>query len=217
MIRRLIAAAVMLAAAVVLLLLARDAWHWQRAMRNADARAAIGYVAPAAWNAQTTLPSGFVRGLLGVDDDVAFRRTIVQALYTNAHKPTTEARRGRSIVESALARVSRNDANPVRAAAAADDLGVLLYFDPPTPANAANPYRNPDDAAPSGAQTPTQKALAQFELAVRLDPANATAQRNLETLLRASQAPKKQQTPRSGAGERRGTKGSGARLPGHGY
>lgn len=217
MIRRLVAAAAMLAAAVVLLLLARDAWHWQRAMRDADARAAVGYVSPGAWAAQTTLPSKLVRGLLGVDDDVAFRRTIEQGLYTNAHKPTTEARRGRTIVESALARLTRSDGNPVRAAAAADDLGVLLYFDPPTPSNAANPYQNPNQAAPSGAQTPTQKALAEFELAVHLDPDDATAQKNLETLLRASASSKKQQTPRAGAGERLGTKGSGARLPGHGY
>jgi hypothetical protein len=201
----------------VLLLFARDAWHWQRAMRDADTRAAVGYVAPSAWVAHTTLPSGLVRGLLGVDDDVAFRRTIEQALFTNAHKPTTESHRGRSIVESALARLARDDRDPARGATAADDLGVLLYFDPPTPSNAKNPYENPNQAAPSGAQTPTQKALAEFELAVRLDPADATAQRNLETLLRASQKSKKQQTPRAGAGERFGTKGSGARLPGHGY
>lgn len=217
MIRRLVAAGVMLAVAVVLLLAARDAWHWERALRDGDARAALGYVPPRTWRAQTTLPSHFVRGLLGIDDDLAFRRTMEQALYGNAHRPTTEARRGRSILESALARLTRDDTNPVRAAAAADALGVLLYFDPPTPGNAKNPYQNPNEAAPSGAQTPTQKALAQFELAVRLDPENAVAQRNLETLLRASQKPKKQQTPRSGAGERYGTKGSGARLPGHGY
>lgn len=217
MTRRLALAAVMLAAAVLLLLFARDTWHWQRAMRDADARAALGYVEPTAWAAHTTLPSGLVRSVLGVDDDVAFRRAVEQAMYSSAHPPATTARRQRSIVESTLARLTRSDASPVRAAAAADDLGVLLYFDPPTPSNAKNPYQNPNQAAPSGAQTPTQKALAEFELAVRLDPADATAQRNLETLLRASKQPKKQQTPRAGAGERYGAKGSGARLPGHGY
>lgn len=217
MIRRLAAAAVMLAAAVVLLLLARDAWHWQRALKDADARAAVGYVPPSAWDAQTTLPSRLVRGVLGVNDDLSFRRTIEQALYANAHKPTSDLRRGRTIVESALARLTRDDANPVRAATAADDLGVLLYFDPPTPSNAANPYQNPNQAAPSGAQTPTQRALDQFELAVHLDPNDATAQRNLESLLRASDTTKKQKTPRAGSGERLGQKGSGALAPGHGY
>jgi len=216
-IRRLAAAAVMVAVAVVLLLLARDAWHWQRALKDADARAAVGYVPPGAWSAQTTLPSSLVRGLLGVNDDLEFRRTIEQALYTNAHKPTTAAHRGRSIVESALARLTRDDPSPARAAAAADDLGVLLYFDPPAPGNAANPYQNPNQAAPSGAQTPTQRALAEFQLAVRLDPSDTTAQRNLESLLRASKTTRKQRTPRAGAGQHIGTKGSGALAPGHGY
>lgn len=217
MIGRFLLAAAMLAVAVVLLLFARDAWHWQRAMRDADARAAVGFVQPRAWNAHTTLPASAVRRILAVDDDVAFRQLMSRALLAQAHQPTSEARRGRSILESALARFTRDDTSPARAASAADDLGVLLYFDPPTPSNAKNPYQNPNQAAPSGAQTPSQKALAQFELAVRLDPADATAQRNLETLLRASQKSKKQQTPRAGAGDRFGTKGSGARLPGHGY
>jgi hypothetical protein len=216
-IRRLVLAALLLAAAAVLLLFARDAWHWQRAMRDADTRAAVCFVQPRAWNADTTLPPGLVRGILAVDDDVTFRQLMSRALLAQAHQPTSEARRGRSILESALARLTRDDPSAARAASAADELGVLLYFDPPTPSNAKNPYQNPNQAAPSGAQTPSQKALAQFELAVRLDPGNATAQRNLETLLRASQKSKKQQTPRAGAGDRFGTKGSGARLPGHGY
>ena len=217
MIVRLSGAVALLAAATVLLLFARDAWHWQRAFQDADKRAAAGYVDPAAWSADTALPSGLVRTMLGVDDDLTFRTAVEQALRQSQHIPTAQQERERSIVESELARVSRADPNPERASTVADDLGVLAYFDPPAPANAKNPYQNPANAGPSGAQTPSQRALGEFELAVRLDPNNATAQRNLEVLLRESKQTKKQQTPRAGAGERFGAKGSGARLPGHGY
>jgi hypothetical protein len=187
------------------------------AFDDADARAAAGHISPAAWSIDGTLPAGLVRKTLGVDDDLAFRSAIEQALQQYGHVPSEQEERQRSIVESALARISRSDDDAVRAASAADDLGVLMYFDPPTPSNAKNPYRNPSAAGPSGAETPSQRALAEFLLAVRLDPQNATAERNLETLLRESKKTKKQQTPRSGAGERFGAKGSGARLPGHGY
>jgi hypothetical protein len=217
MIRRLVGAGALLAAAVFLVLVARDAWHWQRAIRDADARAALGYVSPEAWRAHTTLPAGLTRGLLAIDDDLAFRSAAMDALRENAHTPTPQQQRARSIVESELVRISRGDADPARAASAADDLGVLLYFDPPSPSNAKNPYEAPGQAPASGEQSPAEKALAEFELAVRLDPSNATAQRNLEVLLRQTKPPSKEQTPRAGAGERYGAKGSGARLPGHGY
>ena len=75
----------------------------------------------------------------------------------------------------------------------------------------------PTQAADSGQQSPTDKSLAEFELAVRLDPSNVTAQRNLEVLLRIVRSKGKQQQTRVGAGDRLGTKGSGSREPGHGY
>ena len=55
-IRRLAAAGAMLAVAALLVLLARDVWHWQRAVGDADARAAIAPISPNAWQANTTLP-----------------------------------------------------------------------------------------------------------------------------------------------------------------
>lgn len=218
MIRRLVAAGAMLVLAVLLVLLARDTWHWSRAMHDADARASLGYVSPGAWSAKTTLPSHFVRSLLGIDDDLAFRRAAMGALTAYANAPTAQQeQRRRSILESALARISRGDADRARAASAADDLGALLYFDAPSPGNAQNPYQDPSLAPASGDESPSQKALDQFTLAVRLDPENATAQRNLEVLLREASRKSRNQTTRVGVGERLGTKGSGSRLPGHGY
>jgi hypothetical protein len=217
MIRRVGPAAVLLVLAVVLALFARDTWHWSRAMRDADARGALGYVAPAAWRAHTTLPARFSRGLLGLDDDIEFRQAAMDALFQSARVPNAKQQKERAILESDLARISRADSDPVRASSAADDLGALLYFDPPSPEQAKNPYEDPTQAASAGLQTPTQKATTEFELAVRLDPSNVTAQRNLEVLLRIAPAKGNQQQTRVGAGEHLGTKGSGSRQPGHGY
>jgi hypothetical protein len=216
MIRRLVAAGVMLVLAVALLLAARDAFRWQQAMDDADARAALGPVPAKAWDASTVYPSSLVRRVLGVNDDVAFRATAEQALFQAVRVPNEQQAKERAVIESALARMSRDDSEPLRAAAAADDLGVLFYYDPPTPANAQNPYQNPSTTA-SGSASPSERAESEFTLAVRLDPLNDNALRNLEMMLRAISPSSKNQTPRSGQGDRLGAKGSGSRLPGHGY
>jgi hypothetical protein len=216
-IRRLTAAAAMLGIAAFLVLLARDAWHWQRAVRDADARAAVAPVSPDAWQADAMLPAGLARRLLGIDDDLVFRRTAMRAIRIASRMPSTKTQRQRSIVEAALARIARNDPDPVRASRAADYLGVLLYTDPPSPDQAANAYQDPTQAGPSNQQTPEQKAMAQFLNAVRLDPGNDNAQRNVEQMLRQPQPPPHQGSPQPGGGDRFGHKGSGARPAGHGY
>jgi len=216
-IRRLAAAPAMLAGAALLVLLARDVWHWQRAVRDADTRAAIAPVSPNAWQANATLPWGLARRLLGIDDDLAFRRTSMLAIGTASREQSNDTQRARAIVESSLARIARNDPNPVRASRAADYLGVLLYSDPASPDQAPNAYLDPTQTGPSSQQTPEEKALAQFVNAARLDPNNDNAQRNLEAMLRLPQPPHNQGTPQAGGGEQFGHKGSGARPPGHGY
>jgi hypothetical protein len=217
MIRRLAAAVAMLAVAAFLVLLARDAWHWQRAVRDADTRAAIAPVSPDAWQVDATLPGGIARRLLGIDDDLAFRRAAMRAIRIASREQSTKTQQQRAIVETALGRIARTDADPVRASRAADYLGVLLYTDPPSPDQAANAYQDPTQAGPSNQQTPEQKAMAQFLNAVQLDPGNDNAQRNLELMLRQPQPPPHQGSPQPGGGDRFGHKGSGARPPGHGY
>jgi hypothetical protein len=214
---RLVAAAVMLVAAVFLVLLARDAWHWQRAVEDADARARLVGVGPDAWSADTALPSGVTERLLGLEDDLRFRRIATRALHAASSTPTSGSPKQRALLETALARLVRRDPDKARASRAADLLGVLLYRDPPPPDDAPNAYLDPSQTGPSSQQTPEQKATAQFETAVRLDPLNANAQANLELMLRQPQPPSQQGTPQAGAGERFGNKGSGARPPGRGF
>ena len=217
MIRRLVAAAALLAAASFLVLLARDTWHWDRAVHDADVRAAVAPVSPASWQAHTTLPSSLTRRLLGINDDLVFRRTMMRAIQANSHFQTTATQKERAIVETALARIARDDSDKTRASRAADYLGVLLYTDPPSPDQAANAYQDPSQSGPSNQLTPEQKAMQQFLTAVRLDPNNDNAQRNLERMLRQPLPPPHQGSPQAGGGERFGHKGSGARPPGHGY
>ena len=218
MIRRLVAAAALLALAAVLVLLARDTWRWERAVRDADARAAIAPISPAAWQTNTTLPASLDRRLLGLNDDLAFRQTSMQAIHAASHPPTTtKAQKQRSIIEAALARIARSDPDAARASRAADYLGVLLYSDPPSPDQAANPYGDPTQGGPSSQQTPEQQALAQFLNAVRLDPNDDNAQRNLERMFRQPLPPPRRGVPQPGGGEKFGHKGSGARSPGRGY
>jgi hypothetical protein len=217
MIRRLIAATAMLVAAAFLVLLARDVWHWQRAVQDADARAAVAPVSPTAWQAHATLPSGLTRRLLGIEDDLTFRATSMRAIHAASHFATTDTQKQRAIVETSLARIARNDPDKTRASRAADYLGVLLYTDPPSPDQAPNAYQDPSQQGPSNQLTPEQKAMQQFLIAVRLDPNNDNAQRNLERMLRQPQPPPHHGVPQPGGGERFGHKGSGARPPGHGY
>jgi|1186.fasta_scaffold181789_2 hypothetical protein len=216
MTRRLLAAAVLLVAAAFLALLARDAWHWSRAMHDADARAAVAPISAAAWRADTTLPSGLTERLLAIDDDLVFRRTTAQALRLSARQVTPATQKQRSIVEAALARIVRGSDHP-RASIAADVLGVMLYADPPSLDQAANPYKDATQLGPSDQQTPEQKALTQFAVAVRLDPTNDQAQRHFELLLRTPLPAPHKGVARPGGGEQLGKKGSGARPPGHGY
>jgi hypothetical protein len=217
MIVRLAAAAGMLAAAIAVALYAHDVWRWQRAIDDADARARLGHVAVAAWRADTVLPQSWSRSRLGLDDDLAFRRTTAQALAHIAETGDTDNQKTRGIIETALARIVRNDTNRVRASEAANMLGVLLYNDPISPDQAANAYQDPQETGPAEQKTPEEKAEAQFITAVALDPANENAARDLELMLRRPGPPPQRGAPKAAAGEHLGNKGSGAREAGHGY
>jgi hypothetical protein len=133
MIRRLVAAGVMLVAAAFLVLLAHDAWHWEHAMTDADFRASLGPVPPASWDADTTLPHGFARRLLGVDDDIEYRATTMRGLAFASKEVDPKTLKERAVVETALQRIAADTSDPERASLSADLLGVLRYTDPLPP------------------------------------------------------------------------------------
>jgi hypothetical protein len=200
--------------AIFLLVLARDVWHWGRALQDADARASVQPVGVRAWSADTVLPGGFVRSALGIDDDLAFRSAVMGAIdLLRRHGGTGNQH---VVVETALARVVLTDRNRARASVAADYLGVLLYGDHNSPQRAISPYYNPKNPG-SSSDSPEQKAIAEFETAVRLDPNDADAKKNLEVLLYQSKPQSQKGQPKPGTGDKIGSKGSGHQAPGYGY
>lgn len=197
---RLVAAAACAAFAVAALVFARDTWHLEKAMRDADARAPVGAAGPASWQAAQSFPFGAPRRVLAVDDDIAYRSLYVQALALSREEVTEEDARRRTPVEVALRRFVLDDGQPVRAARAANLLGVLLFTDP-------------DDPEVS----PAQRAIGEFQSAVLLDPGNDVAKANLELLLRQlrSQSPSGQSSP--GGGDQAGSSGVGQAPAGDGF
>jgi hypothetical protein len=199
---RLAAALVCFALAAVAVLLARDAWHWRKALRDGDARAETVATGARSWRADETLPFGVARRLLGIDDDLAYRALITRAIKL-AGEPadSPEDARARAPVETALARLESSP-DRWRASRAAAALGILLYTDP-------------EDR--TSAESPADKALERFQLAVRLDPRNDEAKQNLELLLQQARTENPRGRSQAGGGNEAGAGQAGLAPPGSGY
>jgi hypothetical protein len=196
-------AALCLAAAAIAAMAARDAGAWQDSLRAGDVEAAEPGRTPS-WTAGESAPFGLARRLLGVDDDLAFRRGV--ALFHRAHTGIPSADNSlvgtalRVQAEAELAHEIRIDPNRARASAAANLLGILTVI---------------DASSPSGSQTPIERSIFEFEDAIHLDPSNEQAKANLELLYQLTAPPN---TDR-GSSQREGHSRSGASAstPGHGY
>jgi len=199
------AAVVCLALAVIAVLAARDVGSWQAALRSGDVEAAAappGNVP--AWSVDEVAPFGLARRLLGIDDDLAFRRAV--ALFRRAHTRIPSFDTGlegtalRVAAETALAHEIRSDPTAARASAAANLLGVLTVL---------------DSTSQAGGSTPIERGIFEFQDAIHLDPADEQAKTNLELLYQLTSLPN---TPR-GSTRRAGRSHSGASAtsPGHGY
>ena len=199
------------AAAVCLVLAAFAAMAASRrrgvgdALRRGDVEAAAtDRQAAPAWSVDELEPFGIARGLLGMDDDLAFRRGV--SLFRQAHTgiPSFEAGLEGSALrvqaEAQLARAIRSDHDARRAADAENLLGVLVVL---------------DSTLPGGTSTPIERAIFQFQDAIHLDPGIEDAKKNLELIYQLTAPP---DTPR-GSLRRPGRSHSGASAtsPGHGY
>ncbi|MGE5273481.1 MAG: hypothetical protein ACM3QU_06945 [Verrucomicrobiota bacterium] len=158
--------------AVVLVLLARDVGRWESVIRTGDVAASQ---TGASRDVDETLPFSPSRRLLGLGDDVAFRRAV--ALFRTAYprsdefQRSTDGARARIRAETALTEAIRTSGDRRRASTASNLLGVLALVDSAT--------------APAGNGAGDRSVLA-FQDAVRLDPSNADAKTNLELLYQRS-------------------------------
>jgi hypothetical protein len=203
---RLVAALVLLGVAALLALLAADVLGWRDAVARGDRQFAAA-PASASWQASPLLPGDPARSLLGLALPLRFRAALerfvaVEAAGTGYDNGLSEAR-SRGELEAELGRLAR--AGDRTLASAADNLlGILAYAD-------ATP------TGPVGA-APIDESVADFQAAVRLDPANAEAKFNLELLLHQLIAHGVRPGASPGAGgPARGHRGSGGGLPGRGY
>jgi hypothetical protein len=202
------AAAVLLAAAAGLAVVAHSLREFPQTVRAEDARLVDPEVVPDAWALDAGRRARLVRRVLDVGDDVRFRQAL--ALF-RASRPLGQgaAKAGDQLqasaqAESELALIEVNDPLPLRRSRAANMLAVLEFED--SLFDKANENFH------------VERALGDFELAIRADPAADEAKQNLELVLWLL-GPKKGVAggARSGGGVGVGAKGAGFVHPGHGY
>jgi hypothetical protein len=193
-------AAVLAALAVVAALLAGDVRSVPTAFTQGDATYGV---TPhrATWRPATRL-GGTASSLLGVRDDLAFRRAlrlyrIVQST-PNRLDTAVELQTLRSQAETALSASARGG----HASQADTLLGILAF----------------GESATGTGSNAAAAAISDFSNAVRADPANAAAKFDLELMLRLTVT----QGSRSGTGPggsfgRGGRRGAGGGVPGTGY
>jgi hypothetical protein len=162
-------------AAAVLVALAADLLRWDRQLRDGDAAYRAGVAAT--WQPDTLLPSGVSSSLLGVSDDVRYRRAVQQFWRSGPREPIRvfEDVTRRSGAERNLGRTFDRDENRVRRSQLAVLRAALMLEE--------------GRSSPTQRQVFVRRAIEQLEQAVILDPTNDTAIYDLELalkLLRAS-------------------------------
>jgi hypothetical protein len=194
----------LLAGAVCLAVLGIDVLRWRGHLEQADMRFATGSGTEGMWEPDGWF-EGTSRGLLEVEDDLAFRRAIQHFRLSRPREParSLEDVARRSEAEAELARVERMDGGAERRSWAATLRGGLAL----------------EEARPGGEQAGLflRRSFAAFRDAVRLDDANEDAKFDLELVLQLMQT---QQDEGGATGGRRGdvrASGAGAASSGSGY
>jgi hypothetical protein len=170
-----VAVAALVVAAAVLVALAADVLRWDRQLRDGDAAYAAG--AAATWRPDTLLPRGVSASVLGVSDDVDYRRAVDRFWKSKPRDPIRvfEDVTRRSAAERTLGRTFDRDPSAGRRS----QLAVLRA------AMMLEEGRN----SPTQRQVFVRRAIEFLERAVTLDASNETAVYDLELalkLLRAS-------------------------------
>jgi hypothetical protein len=182
----------LLLAAVLGVALAVDLLRAENRVAVADAAFTTGLDRTVTWDADTLLPVGVSRGVLGLDDDIAFRRAVQRFWLSKPRDPLREFGdvTRRSGAERELARLGETDESGERRAVALTMRGALLLEEARNTTTQRHVF--------------VRRAIEQFRKAVFLDPANADAVFNLELALKLLR--------RSGADPGGGDEG-GAPLP----
>lgn len=164
-------AVVCLALAAILTLLAADVSRWRDALRADDVRYRAAADAGDLWEPAAFVPVG-ARTMLGVDDDLAFRRAVRAlrlARLEDTTTPDTKLVLQRAEAESRLEAIAVGDSDPARRSRALTLLGVV---------HLAMPVADAEEQAAA-----LKAAVANLQEAIALDPDNDEAKFNLEYAL----------------------------------
>jgi hypothetical protein len=191
----------------LLFLLALDVARLRSALPADDVRY-LGAPEQRLWDPDEVVPGGIARTLLGVDDDIRFRRAVRGVRLSHPEMPGFSDPSyvvHRNEATAWLTDIVQQDDDPKRQSDAANLLGVLTFAD------AVADYTNRGRLL--------EGATGRFRQAINLDPANDEAKHNLElTLSRARGL----ELSEAGGGNApspggKGAKGAGAGDPGSGY
>jgi hypothetical protein len=209
----LIAAAACLVLGVLLALVAVDVAGWRSTIPGDDVRFAAG--APTTgWSPRTVAPFHAGERVLGVSDDVAYRRMLRELRASKLLDLTVSDPRlaiHRTALAEELESIVVHDPNPVLRSRASSLLGVLSIV-------------SWNSTPPQGTQQLDRSelllaAVASFEQAIAIDPENDDAKFNLQTMLQRGQGllPTEAAAGRNPSAGGKGSRGAGAGAPGSGY
>jgi hypothetical protein len=209
----LIAAAACLVFGVLLALVAVDVAGWRSTIPADDVRFAAG--APTTgWSPRTVAPFDAGERVLGVSDDVAYRRMLRELRASKLLDLTVSDPRlaiHRTALAEELESIVVHDPNPVLRSRASSLLGVLSIV-------------SWNSTPPQGTQQLDRSelllaAVASFEQAIAIDPENDDAKFNLQTMLQRGQGllPTEAAAGRNPSAGGKGSRGAGAGAPGSGY
>jgi hypothetical protein len=188
-----------LALAAFLALLAADVLRWRGHLEETDLAVGRSPGNTAIWIPDTRLPRDPAARLLGVDDDVEFRRALQLFRLGNPRRPARNQNdlNIRLAADARLADVGDSGASARVRSRAAMLRGILSLE-----AARGEPLR---------AATLLRRSLADLRTAIRLDDTNADAKYDLELVLRLLRTVE-EESPGSGQGQRRrgGQQGQGA-------
>lgn len=194
-----VAVVVALAVAAFLALLAADVLSWRGHLEETDLRVGRAPGDTEIWIADTRLPGDPAATLLGVEDDVAFRRALQLFRLGNPRRPARNQNdlNIRIAADARLADVVDSGASARIRSRAALLRGILSLE-----AARGEPLR---------AATLLRRSLADLRTAIRLDDGNADAKYDLELVLRLLRSVE-EESPGGGQGRQRrgGQQGQGA-------
>lgn len=205
-------AAACLVLAAFLALVAVDVSRWETTIERGDVRFATASPG-AGWVAHTRAPFRTAERVLAIEDDLAFRQMLLSLRASKLRDATVSdpvlALRRADLSEELESIVAR-DPDPRLRSRAATLLGVL---------NIVSWNSTPTQGNQQDRSELLLNAIASFEQAIELNPANDDAKYNLQIMLQRGQGllPTEASAGRQSLPGGRGARGAGAGEPGSGY